>query len=150
MRRMSESGMTKGSGVVAPSATETDPTKDKGTFTEISQMKRLSTEAIAEIVPEHEDEEKLAEAQSSSSEEPMDGEGRMAIKDIEKLTSGHLDIKPLNLDMNTMRRFVHTPKNGVRLPLDVSPFMNSLSSKGFLLFDPSNRPAQVYSKLENE
>lgn len=100
------------------------------------------------MVQEHEDE--LAEAQSSSSssdEEPMDGEGRMAIKDIEKLTSGNLDIKPLSMDVNEMRRFVHTPKNGVEVPMDVAPIMHSLSSKGFLLFDPTSRPAHVYGKL---
>ena len=100
------------------------------------------------MVQEHEDE--LAEAQSSSSssdEEPMDGEGRMAIKDIEKLTSGNLDIKPLSMDVNEMRRFVHTPKNGVQVPMDVAPIMGRLSSKGFLLFDPTSRPAHVYGKL---
>ena len=80
----------------------------------------------------------------------MDGEGLMAIKDIEKLTSSNLDIKPLDFNMNEMRRFVHTPKNGVRVPVDVAPFMSTLSQKGFLLFDPTGRPAQVISKIEKE
>jgi len=51
------------------------------------------------------------------------------------------------MDVMTMRRFVHTPKNGVQVPVDVAPFMGALCEKGFLLFNPSNRPAQIIGKL---
>ena len=36
----------------------------------------------------------------------------MAVKDIEILTGDNLDIKPLNIDLGSMRQFVHTPKEG--------------------------------------
>ena len=55
---------------------------------------------------------------SSSSEEMMNTEGLQAMKDIEKLTGGNLDIKPLNIDFNSMRKFVHTPKEGIRVPMN--------------------------------
>ena len=57
---------------------------------------------------------------SSSSEEGMNTEGLQAIKDIQKLTGSNLDVAPLNIDVTMMRQFVHTPKNGVKIPLATS------------------------------
>lgn len=37
---------------------------------------------------------------SSSSEEMLNTDGLLAVKDIEKLTGGNLDIKPLSIDLN--------------------------------------------------
>ena len=46
----------------------------------------------------------IAESSSSSvSDEAMDTEGLIAVKDIEKLTGDNLDIKPLNIDLSSMR-----------------------------------------------
>ena len=36
---------------------------------------------------------------SSSSSDDMNEEGLLAVKDIEKLTGGNLDIKPMNIDL---------------------------------------------------
>ena len=63
------------------------------------------------------DEEILS---SSSSEEGMNTEGLQAVKDIEKLTGGNLDIKPLNMDLGAMKPFLHTPKDGIILPFDTN------------------------------
>ena len=40
---------------------------------------------------------------SSESDEALDDEGLIAVKDIEKLTGDNLDIKPLNIDFGSMR-----------------------------------------------
>jgi len=64
--------------------------------------------------------------QSSSSSEKMDGEGRLAVKDIVKLTESHLDVKPLELNLSTMRKFVPTPKNGVKVPRELNAMIGSL------------------------
>ena len=84
-----------------------------------------------------------ASVHSSSSSEKMDAEGRIAIKDIEKLTGDHLDVKPLELDLGNMRKYVHTPKNGVKIPMDLISMVEGLQSDGFLVISPENRPAQV-------
>eukprot|EP00353_Schmidingerella_taraikaensis_P013088 CAMPEP_0185572878 /NCGR_PEP_ID=MMETSP0434-20130131/4733_1 /TAXON_ID=626734 ORGANISM="Favella taraikaensis, Strain Fe Narragansett Bay" /NCGR_SAMPLE_ID=MMETSP0434 /ASSEMBLY_ACC=CAM_ASM_000379 /LENGTH=73 /DNA_ID=CAMNT_0028188919 /DNA_START=1571 /DNA_END=1792 /DNA_ORIENTATION=+ len=73
MRRESES-VTKGSGLVITEANDESITR--GSRTVLGQTKRLSSDAIAERADD------TVSATSSSSEEPMDGEGRMAIKDI--------------------------------------------------------------------
>ena len=59
-----------------------------------------------------------------------------------------MDIKALNVDLRTtMRPFVHTPKNGVRMPMDTTAFMRTLEEKQFLLFDPKARPTEKLNKL---
>ena len=46
----------------------------------------------------------IAETDDSSvSDEALDNEGLMAVKDIEILTGDNLDIKPLNIDIGSMR-----------------------------------------------
>ena len=91
-----------------------------------------------------------ASVQSSSSSEKMDGEGRLAIKDIEKLTGGHLDVKLSPMDPSQMRQFVHTPKNGVKVPLELNTMIDSLENDGFLVISPENRPAQVVARLVDQ
>ena len=66
----------------------------------------------------------------------MNTEGLLAIKDIEKLTGGHLNIKQLDVDIGAMRPLIHTPKNGIKLPLDTLNLQNGLDDSGFLLFSP--------------
>ena len=56
----------------------------------------------------------------------MNTEGLQAVKDIEKLTGGNLDIKPLNVDLGTMKPFLHTPKDGIILPIDTNQFYGQL------------------------
>ena len=68
----------------------------------------------------------MDEETSSSSSEELNIEGLLAVKDIEKLTGGNLAIKPLNMDLNSMRKFVHTPKEGIRAPMDTEELMGKL------------------------
>ena len=87
------------------------------------------------------------ETSSSSSEEMLNTEGLLAVKDIEKLTGGNLDVKPLNIDLNTMRKFVHTPKEGIRAPFDTDKVVAKLEiwaqqspiSPWALVDEPKNR-----------
>ena len=74
---------------------------------------------------------------SSVSDEALDTEGLMAVKDIEILTGDNLDIMPLNIDLGSMRQFVHTPKEGFRVNMDTTTYMETLGDRGFLMFDPS-------------
>lgn len=37
-----------------------------------------------------------------------------------------------------MRQFVHTPKNGIRVPHEMSPFVNTLKNEGFLVVNPDD------------
>ena len=79
---------------------------------------------------------------SNSSNEPTDGEGRLAIKSIEMIMKGNLDIKPLNLNISAMRKFEHTPKNGIRVPCDSGFSLNMLKNDGFIIFNEEDRPVQ--------
>ena len=63
---------------------------------------------------------------SSSSEEELNTEGLQAVKDIEKLTGGNLDIKPLDVDLNGMKPFLHTPKDGIIMPIETNQFYSYL------------------------
>lgn len=87
------------------------------------------------------DEEAAVSETSSTDSEKVDGEGLLATNSIEKLTSGNLDIKPLALNLGAMRQFIHTPKSGVQVQADMSPFIDGLKNDGFLIFAPENRPA---------
>ena len=90
---------------------------------------------------------------SSESEEQGDTsiEGLLATKDIQKLTAGNLDIKALNVDIGGMRRFVHTPKNAVRVPIDDALHVDKLQEGGQLLFNPTERPTfKLFKRLERE
>ena len=53
----------------------------------------------------------------------MNIDGMLAVKDIEKLTGGNLDLKPLDIDLTQMQRFVHTPKDGIKIPIDTDNFI---------------------------
>ena len=86
---------------------------------------------------------------SSSDEEETSVEALLAQKDIEKLTKGNLDIKQLIVDIGAMRRFVHTPKNAIRAAFDTVPYQDCLQEKGFLLFNPNDRPTNtIFAKLQ--
>lgn len=88
---------------------------------------------------------------SSSNGDMMNTDGLLAVKDIEKLTGGHLDIKPLAADLSQMRPLVHTPKNAIRLPIDTVNLQHGLHDSGFLLFGPMSRPTNtVFKKLEDQ
>ena len=73
-----------------------------------------------------------------------------AIKDIEKLTKGNLDVKQLDLDLGSLRKWQHTPKNGVRVPVNAGAYLKRLEEQGLLLFDPSTRPSQIAMKMMEE
>ena len=87
------------------------------------------------------------EESSSSSEDLMNEEGLLAVKDIEKLTGGNMDIKPLTIDISSMRKLVHTPKEGIRVPLDTDKVIAKLEnwakkspiSPWALVDEPKNR-----------
>lgn len=49
-----------------------------------------------------------------------------------------------------MRQFVHTPKNGIKLPLDTSQIIGSLKEQKFLMFEPTNRPTVHMQKKVDE
>ena len=126
--------------------TATSQEKDREE-TKTQPSEGLKIDAIAEAIEKEKQNMKSkdsesAESEASSSEsERMDGEGLLAINSIEKLTSGNLDIKPLTLNFGAMRQFVHTPKNGIRVPTDMNPLINTLKNDGFLVFAPEGRPA---------
>ena len=87
---------------------------------------------------------------SSSSEGLIDDEDHQTAKIIQKLTGSNLDIKAVDIDFSSMRTFVHTPKNGVKVPqFDVSTVQDKLHTKGFLLFNPMDRPAETLAKRNN-
>ena len=60
---------------------------------------------------------------SDSENEAMNIDGMLAVKDIEKLTGGNLNLKPLDIDLHQMRAFVHTPKDGITMPIDTANFI---------------------------
>ena len=65
---------------------------------------------------------KEKEQEESTSSDEENSNDILVRKDIERLTGGNLDIKPLNIDFNAMRSFVHTPKDGIRVPMDLTKF----------------------------
>ena len=87
---------------------------------------------------------------SSSSGGLIDDEDHQTAKVIQKLTGSNLDIKAIDIDFSSMRTFVHTPKNGVKVPqFDVSTVQDKLHTKGFLLFNPMDRPTETLAKRTN-
>lgn len=56
----------------------------------------------------------------------MNLEGLISVKDIEKFTGGNLDIKPLQVDLTGMRKFVHTPKHGIHFKERTDELQNRL------------------------
>ena len=61
--------------------------------------------------PESEEPSEVSSSQSSTSEEVgFTIDELLATKDIEKLTGSQLDIKPMEINISRMRKFVHTPK----------------------------------------
>ena len=101
----------------------------------IMQEENLGTLKSKEI----DSEKEISSNDSSSSgsdNDMMNIEGLLAVKDIEKLTGGHLDIKPMDVDLGIMKPLVHTPKSGIKLPLDAINMSSALDDKGFLLFSP--------------
>ena len=85
-------------------------------------------EAIEEAQSKLSQPVEVDEMSSSSSEEMLNTEGLLAVKDIERLTGGNLDIKPLGIDLNQMRKFVHTPKEGIRVPMDTDKVIAKLET----------------------
>lgn len=75
---------------------------------------------------EHGSSDHKSVASSSSEEEDYTVEDLLAAKDIEKLTGSKLDIKLLEINTGTMRKFVHTPKEAVRVPFDTVPYLDCL------------------------
>jgi len=50
-----------------------------------------------------------------------------------------------------MRQFVHTPKNGIKLPLDTTQIIDSLKEQKFLLFEATTRPTvHMQKKVDQE
>ncbi len=77
----------------------------------------------------------------------MNTDGLQAIKDIQKLTGSNLDIAPLEIDVTMMRQFVHTPKNGVKIPMDTSQIIKQLRAEGRLEFEPEDSATVKMNKI---
>ena len=94
---------------------------------------RKNSKASKEASKKHLTNDQPSEDSSDSEEQDLDNnENEQILKEIHKLMGCDVDVQPNSVDLDTMRKLVHTPKDGVLLPQDTKYYIANLRQNEFL------------------